>query len=92
VNRIPTGKEFRGNMAVGGRVAGTEITDRELFICSQVAPKLVRDGLYFVGIDVIGGYLTEVNVTSPTGIREIDRLNNVKLGEEVINWVDGKLA
>jgi glutathione synthase len=89
VNRIPTGKEFRGNMAVGGRVAGTEITDRELFICSQVAPKLVHDGLYFVGIDVIGGYLTEVNVTSPTGIREIDRLNNVKLGEEVINWVGG---
>lgn len=92
VNRIPTGKEFRGNMAVGGRVAETEITDRELFICSQVAPKLVRDGLYFVGIDVIGGYLTEVNVTSPTGVREIDRLNGVRLGEEVINWVDGNLA
>ena len=92
VNRIPTGKEFRGNMAVGGRVAGTEITDQELFICSQVAPRLVQDGLYFVGIDVIGGYLTEVNVTSPTGIREIDRLNGVKLGEEVINWVVGKLA
>lgn len=92
VNRIPTGKEFRGNMAVGGRVAGTEITDRELFICSQVAPKLVHDGLYFVGIDVIGGYLTEVNVTSPTGIREIDRLNGVRLGEEVINWVGGKLV
>ncbi len=92
VNRIPTGKEFRGNMAVGGRVAGTEITDRELFICSQVAPKLVQDGLYFVGIDVIGGYLTEVNVTSPTGIREIDRLSGVRLGEEVINWVDSKLA
>jgi glutathione synthase len=89
VNRIPTGKEFRGNMAVGGRVAGTEITDRELFICSQVAPKLVQDGLYFVGIDVIGGYLTEVNVTSPTGIREIDRLNNVKLGEEIMHWVAG---
>lgn len=92
VNRIPTGKEFRGNMAVGGRVAATEITDRELFICSQVAPKLIQDGLYFVGIDVIGGYLTEVNVTSPTGIREIDRLNGVKLGEEVINWVDSKLT
>ncbi len=89
VNRIPTGKEFRGNMAVGGRVAGTEITDRELFICNQVAPKLVQDGLYFVGIDVIGGYLTEVNVTSPTGIREIDRLNGVKLGEQIIHWVTG---
>jgi len=88
VNRIPTGKEFRGNMAVGGRVAQVEITEREQFICNLVAPKLVRDGLYFVGIDVIGGYLTEVNVTSPTGIREIDRLNNVQLGQEIINWVE----
>lgn len=85
VNRIPTGKEFRGNMAVGGRVAFTEITERELTICETLAPKLIEDGLFFVGIDVIGGYLTEVNVTSPTGIREIDRLNNVNLGEKVIN-------
>lgn len=84
VNRIPTGKEFRGNMAVGGRVAKTVITERELTICATLAPKLKQDGLFFVGIDVIGGYLTEVNVTSPTGIREIDRLNNVNLGKEVI--------
>ncbi|HEY9636545.1 MAG TPA: glutathione synthase [Coleofasciculaceae cyanobacterium] len=88
VNRIPTGKEFRGNMAVGGRVAATEITTQEQEICAQVGPKLKQDGLYFVGIDVIGGYLTEVNVTSPTGIREIDRLNGTRLGEEVIAWVE----
>ncbi|MBE9113916.1 glutathione synthase [Nodosilinea sp. LEGE 07298] len=88
VNRIPTGSEFRGNMAVGGRVAKAEITERELDICRQLAPTLVRDGLYFVGIDVIGGYLTEVNVTSPTGIREIDRLDDVRLGEQVIAWVE----
>jgi glutathione synthase len=87
VNRIPTGKEFRGNMAVGGRVAKTEITDRERDICNQLAPTLRRDGLVFVGIDVIGGYLTEVNVTSPTGIREIDRLNDVRLGQQVIQWI-----
>ncbi len=87
VNRIPTGKEFRGNMAVGGRVAAAEITDREHEICRQVAPMVQRDGLYFVGLDVIGGYLTEVNVTSPTGIREIDRLNHVRLGEQVMEWV-----
>lgn len=85
VNRIPTGKEFRGNMAVGGRVAKTEITPQDLKICDTVAPKLIDDGLTFVGIDVIGGYLTEVNVTSPTGIREIDRLNDVSLGKETIN-------
>lgn len=89
VNRIPTGSEFRGNMAVGGRVAKTEITPRELEICATLAPKLRRDGLVFVGLDVIGGYLTEVNVTSPTGIREIDRLDNVRLGEKVIQWLEG---
>ena len=88
VNRIPTGSEFRGNMAVGGRVAETEITTQDRKICESVASKLQQDGLYFVGIDVIGGYLTEVNVTSPTGIREIDRLSNTRLGEEVIQWVE----
>ncbi|MBW4658088.1 MAG: glutathione synthase [Drouetiella hepatica Uher 2000/2452] len=87
VNRIPTGKEFRGNMAVGGRAAQVEITERDRQICDQVAPALRRDGLFFVGIDVIGGYLTEVNVTSPTGIREIDRLDGVKLGDRVMEWV-----
>lgn len=87
VNRIPTGNEFRGNMAVGGRVAQTTITDREQQICRQLAPTLQRDGLFFVGIDIIGGYLTEVNVTSPTGIREIDRLDDIQLGQQVIEWV-----
>jgi len=88
VNRIPTGKEFRGNMAVGGRAAATEITERELEISAQVAPVLQRDGLIFVGIDVIGGYLTEVNVTSPTGIREIDRLSGTQLAYQVIQWIE----
>jgi glutathione synthase len=90
VNRIPTGKEFRGNMAVGGRVAPAEITDRERDICMQLASKLKEDGLYFVGIDVIGGYLTEVNVTSPTGIREVDLLDNVNLGKQVIEWIENR--
>jgi glutathione synthase len=92
VNRIPTGSEFRGNMAVGGRVAAAEVTERDRQICSLLAPTLRRDGLIFVGIDVIGGYLTEVNVTSPTGIREADRLNNVRLGEQVIRWVEQQPA
>ncbi|MEB3357792.1 MAG: glutathione synthase [Synechococcales bacterium] len=88
VNRIPTGGEFRGNMAVGGRVAAVELTERDRHICSTLAPSLRQDGLIFVGLDVIGGYLTEVNVTSPTGIREIDRLSNVRLAEQVIQWVE----
>lgn len=91
VNRIPTGNEFRGNMAVGGLAAKVDITDREREICKVVAPQLKADGLYFVGIDVIGGYLTEVNVTSPTGIREIDRFNNVSIGKQVVQWLEQKV-
>jgi glutathione synthase len=91
VNRIPSSGEFRGNMAAGGSVALTEITKREVEICTQLAPTLRRDGLMFVGIDVIGGYLTEVNVTSPTGIREIDRLDGVSLGDRVIKWVETRV-
>lgn len=87
VNRVPTGQEFRGNMAVGGRVEPTEITEREREICQQLAPTLQRDGLYFVGLDFIGEYLTEINVTSPTGIREIDRLHGAHLGQTVIDWL-----
>lgn len=90
LNRISAGSDFRNNMAAGGTVAKTEITPREQEICAEVAPPLRRDGLFFVGIDVIGGYLTEVNVTSPTGIREIDRLENVRLGEQVIQWIADK--
>lgn len=88
VNRLSGAGEFRNNMATGGSVVKTEITAREQEICAQLAPVLSRDGLIFVGIDVIGGYLTEVNVTSPTGIREIDRLNNIRLGRQVIKWIE----
>ncbi|MEC4814168.1 MAG: glutathione synthase [Scytonema sp. PMC 1069.18] len=88
VNRLSVGKEFRNNMAAGGTVAKTEITSREREICTELAETLRKDGLIFVGIDVIGGYLTEVNVTSPTGVREIDRLDNTRLGFKVIEWVE----
>lgn len=91
VNRVPSGSEFRGNMATGGRVVRATLTEREHQICAQLAPTLRKNGLIFVGIDVIGGYLTEVNVTSPTGIREIDRLDDVRLGDRVMEWlVDAK--
>jgi glutathione synthase len=88
VNRIPTGQEFRGNMAAGGRVESATLTEREHQICALLAPRLRQDGLFFVGIDVIGGYLTEINVTSPTGIREVDRLDHTRLGQQVIDWID----
>lgn len=91
LNRLSSGSDFRNNMATGGTVAQTEITPREHEICTQLAETLRKDGLIFVGIDVIGGYLTEVNVTSPTGIREIDRLDNTHLGQQVIQWVEQAL-
>ncbi len=88
LNRLSSGSDFRNNMATGGTVAQTTITPREQEICRHLAAKLQQDGLIFVGIDVIGGYLTEVNVTSPTGIREIDRLDGTHLAHQVIQWVE----
>lgn len=90
LNRIPTGNEFRGNMAVGGRIAKVDITEKEREICEIVAPKLKTEGLYFVGLDIIGGYLTEVNVTSPTCIREINLFNNCCLEKQVIEWIENQ--
>lgn len=91
VNRIPTGGDFRGNMAVGGRIAQVDITERDRHIAATVAPKLKEHGLYFVGLDIIGGNLTEVNVTSPTGVREADRLDGLSLGKKVIEWTVAKV-
>ena len=73
--RIPTGGDFRANLAAGGRGQPAELTDRERWICAEIGPTLRDRGLHFVGIDVIGGLLTEINVTSPTGIVAIDAFN-----------------
>jgi glutathione synthase len=76
VNRVPGEGEIRSNLAVGGKAAKTELTDTEREICAALGPQLKRLGLLFVGIDVIGGkWLTEINVTSPTGIVAIDKFN-----------------
>ena len=75
VNRLPKKGEIRSNLAVGGSGAQTELTARELEICGALGPELAKRGLVFVGIDVIAGYLTEINVTSPTGIVAIDTFN-----------------
>jgi glutathione synthase len=91
LNRLSSGNDFRNNMATGGTVAKTEITPREKEICTMVATKLRQDGLIFVGLDVIGGCLTEVNVTSPTGMREIDQFNGTRLGDQVIKWLEKRL-
>jgi glutathione synthase len=73
VNRVPAAHDSRSNMHVGGRAEPSELTDREREICARIGPSLKERGFILVGIDVIGDYLTEINVTSPTGIREIKR-------------------
>lgn len=89
VLRVPKpGGEFRSNFHSGGSPAKSELTNRDLEICRQIGPRLREDGLYFVGIDVIGGYVTEINTTSPTGIQEINRLDGVKLETQVIEFAE----
>ena len=89
--RVPRADENRGNIHVGGNCVKVDLTPRDLEICRMLAPRLRRDGLYFVGLDIIGNYLTEVNVTSPTGAQEIDRLNGVNLEAKVIDFVEARV-
>src|SRR5688572_4659002 len=92
VNRLPGEGEIRSNLAVGGKAAKTELTAREEEICAALAPELKRRGLLFVGIDVIGGeWLTEINVTSPTGIVAIDKFNGTDTPARIWEAIEGKL-
>ena len=84
VNRVPSGGEFRSNLAVGGQPQATELSDAERAICAALAPALRAEGLFFVGIDVIDGRLSEINVTSPTGIREAERLGGIPLADQLM--------
>ena len=88
VLRVPLESETRGNIHVGGQCVRTELTTRDREICEALSRLLIADGLYFVGLDVIGNFLTEVNVTSPTGIQEINALDGVRLESNVINFVE----
>ena len=93
VNRIPGEGEIRSNLAVGGKAAKTDLTDREKEICDRLGPELKARGLLFVGIDVIGGqWLTEINVTSPTGIVAIDRFNGTDTPSMIWDAIERKLA
>ena len=91
VARIPPPDDFRGNLAVGAVGKGVEITERDRWICSQVGPTLKAKGIIFSGIDVLGDYLTEINVTSPTGIREIDNAFNVSVAEVLFDAIAEKV-
>jgi len=91
VNRIPKEGEARSNLHVGGKAAKSELTKRELEICEAIGPSLKEQGLIFVGIDVIGDYLTEINVTSPTGLQEINRFNDACLEGEIWDAIETRL-
>ncbi len=93
INRRPGEGEFRSNLAVGGSAEATELTPRELEICAAMGPRLKELGLIFVGIDVIGGqWLTEINVTSPTGIVAIDGFNNSDIAGMIWDAIEARLA
>jgi glutathione synthase len=89
--RIPASGETRGNLAAGGRGEGVDLSKRDLWICEQVGPALQEQGLIFVGLDVIGDYLTEINVTSPTCIRELDSIYNADIAGLFLDSVARRL-
>ncbi|MGA8277769.1 MAG: glutathione synthase [Rhodanobacteraceae bacterium] len=90
--RIPQGDDFRGNLAAGGKGVGVELGERDRWIAAEVGPELKRRGLVFVGLDVIGDFLTEVNVTSPTGIRELDAAFGCNIAGRLFDCLETKPA
>lgn len=90
--RVPLAGETRGNLAAGGTGVPQPLTDRDLWIANEIGPSLKARGLIFVGLDVIGNYLTEINVTSPTCIREIDNKYNLGIGALLMDCLEKKLA
>lgn len=91
INRVPAAGETRSNMHVGGRPEKIGLSDRDLEICAAIGPLLKEKGQIFVGIDVIGDYLTEINVTSPTGIQELERFDGVNIAEKIWQAIEAKL-
>jgi glutathione synthase len=90
--RVPAEDDVRSNLAVGGKGAHGVITEHDREVIAALAPSLLRDGLYFVGLDLIGGKLTEVNVTSPTGIQQMMVLDSLDYADQFIAWLEKKIA
>jgi glutathione synthase len=91
INRVPAEGETRSNMHVGGRAEKSGLTDRDREICAAIGPRLREMGQVFVGIDVIGGWLTEINVTSPTGIQELERFDGTDIAGRIWDAIEAKL-
>jgi glutathione synthase len=85
--RIPAAGETRGNLAAGGRGVGVELSERDNWICQQIAPTLKQQGILFAGIDIIGDYLTEINITSPTCIRELDQIYTLDIAGDLMRCI-----
>jgi len=92
INRVPAAGETRSNMHVGGRPEKVDLTPRDREICDRIGPLLKEKGQVFVGIDVIGDYLTEINVTSPTGIQELERFDGINVAEKIWEAIEAKIA
>jgi len=90
--RIPSAQDNRGNLVMGARGKGKKLTDQDIQICKKIGPVLKENGIVFCGIDVIGNYLTEINSTSPTGIRELDRNFNLNISGMLFDEIEKKLA
>lgn len=90
--RIPAKGETRGNLAAGGTGEGRELTEREYWLCEQIGPTLVEKGLLFVGLDVIGDYVTEINVTSPTCVQELDALYGLNISGLLMDCIEAKIG
>lgn len=91
MRRVPGDKDHRSNVSAGGSVQKHKLTKQEKILCEKIGPKLVKDGLFFVGIDVIGGKLVEVNVMSPGGITYINKVYKLKLQEKVVDFLESKI-
>ena len=92
INRVPAEHDSRSNMHVGGRAEATELTPREQEICTRIGPALRERGFLLVGIDVIGDYMTEINVTSPTGIREVKKFGGADIASLLWDAIERKRA
>jgi glutathione synthase len=90
--RVPSAEDHRGNLAAGAKGVGRALNERDRWLCREIGPAMSAAGMLFVGLDVIGGYVTEINVTSPTGVRELDKQFNLNIGDQLMQAIERTLA
>ena len=90
--RMPKKGSFKGNLAAGATGVGQKLSTHDKYLCTQIAPTLTQNGLIFVGLDVIGDYISEINVTSPTGIRELDKIYHIHIADILLDTIENKLS